>query len=59
MSLIHGTGAGRRVLMHLASVQRTNPTKEELNGRRLIGYSLRCVPTPGGTGNDEMRLTFF
>lgn len=59
MSLQHGLVAGYKVLMHLPTVQRSSPTKEELNGRRLIGYSLRGVPTPGGGGNDELRLTFF
>jgi hypothetical protein len=59
MSLSHGLVAGYKVLMHLPSVQSLNPTKEELNGRRLIGYDLRAVPPPAGSGNDELRLVFF
>jgi len=59
VSLLHGTAAGNRVIVHMPSVQFTNPTKEEINGKRLIGYDLNGVPTPGGDGNDELRLVFF
>lgn len=59
MSLQHGTVAGYKVLVHQPSVQLYEPSKEELNGRRLIGYRTRGVPTPGGSGNDEFRLTFY
>ena len=30
----------------------------EVNGTRLCGYDLRAVPTPTGSGNDELRLAF-
>ena len=59
MSLQHGTAAGNKVIIHQPSVQLFEPSKEELNGRRLIGYKTRGVPTPGGTGNDELRLVFY
>lgn len=59
VSLQHGTVAGNKVLLHQPSVQLYDPSKEELNGRRLIGYRTRAVPTPGGSGNDEFRLVFY
>lgn len=59
MSLQHGTVAGNRVIVHQPSVQLYDVTKEELNGRRLVGYRTRGVPTPAGSGNDELRLAFY
>lgn len=59
VSLQHGTAAGNRVIVHQPSVQLYDPTKEELNGRRLIGLRMRGVPTPGGSGNDEFRLVVY
>ena len=59
VSLLHGTTGGNKVLVHQPSVQLYEPSKEEINGRRLIGYRTRGVPTPGGTGNDEFRLAVF
>jgi hypothetical protein len=56
LSMLHGTVAGQKVLVHVASAQLFNPSKAELNGRRMIGYDLRAVPTPGGSGNDELRI---
>lgn len=56
MSLLHGTVAGQRVLVHMPTTQLINPSKGDLNGRRLIGYDLRAVPSPGGTGNDDLRI---
>ncbi len=57
VSMLHGTVVGQKVLLHLPTAQFINPSKTELNGRRLIGYDLRAVPTPGGSGNDELRIT--
>lgn len=59
ISMIHGTDAGNKILIHCPNVQFTNPTKVDVNGRRMIGYDLRMVPDPAGTGNDEFRLVFF
>ena len=56
LSMLHGTVAGQKVLLHLPSVQFINPGKGDVNGRRLQTYDLRCVPTPSGSGNDELRL---
>lgn len=59
LSIQHGTTSGRKVILHQPSVQLFEPSKEELNGRRLIGYRTRGVPTPNGAGNDELRLVFY
>lgn len=56
IGLVHGTTAGNKVLLWLPSVQRINPKKSDLNGRRLIDFDLRCVPV---SGNDEARLVVF
>lgn len=56
VGMIHGTTVGDKVALWLPSAQFINPTKEELNGRRLLGYELSAVPDPEGTGNDEFRV---
>lgn len=56
VGIFHGTVNGFRVGLFLPTVQFINPTKEELNGRRLLGYDLRGVPDPAGTGNNEVRV---
>lgn len=53
LSLLHGTTAGYKVLIHAPSFQMINPSKQEVNGKRLIGYDIRCVPV---SGNDELRI---
>ncbi len=53
LSLVIGTTAGNKILLYAPAVQLANPRKEELNGRRLIGYDLRVTPV---SGNDEIRL---
>lgn len=56
VSIQHGTAAGGKFIVHQPSVQLYEPSKEEFNGRRLIGYRTRGVPV---AGNDEVRFTFF
>lgn len=51
-----GTVAGNKIIVFAPAVQLTNPKKSELNGKRLIGFDLRFVPTPTGSGNDEWRI---
>ena len=51
-----GTVAGNKILIHCPTVQLLSPSKQELNGSRLIGYDLRMVPAATGGGNDEIRL---
>lgn len=53
MGLTIGTTAGNKIILHAPAVQRINPSKQELNGRRLIGFDLRLVPV---AGNDELRI---
>lgn len=49
----HGTTAGNIVIVHAPKVQLINPSKQDLNGRRMIGYDMRFVPN---AGNDELRI---
>lgn len=51
MSLIHGATTGYIVGVSFAAVQLLNPKKTEINGRRLIGYDFRSVPS---AGNDDL-----
>lgn len=53
IGLVHGTTAGFKMLVHCPSVQLVNPRKEEKDGRRLIGFDLRVLPT---AGNDEIKI---
>lgn len=56
LGFVHGTVVGDRALIFMPSVQRTDPTKEEKNGMRMIGTKLRVNPK---LGNDELRFVFF
>lgn len=49
----HGTVANQRILVWAPSVQRTNPSKAEVNGKRLVPFDLRLIPV---AGNDELRI---
>lgn len=53
VGLQHGTVANQKILFWMPSVQRINPTKAEVNGKRLIGFDLRAIPV---AGNDEIRI---
>lgn len=53
VGLIHGTVANDKVMVFMPGVQMTEPTKEDLNGSRLIGYKLQMIPV---SGNDEIRI---
>lgn len=53
VGLLHGTVANLKSGVWLPSVQLINPTKAEINGKRLVSFDMRCVPN---TGNDEARL---
>lgn len=56
VGILHGLGAGKKVGVFMPSAQFINPSKQEFNGRRLIGYDLRGVPL---VGNDELRIVCF
>lgn len=51
----HGATAGNIFLLHAPAVQLVNPSKQDFNGRRLIGFDARFVPV---SGNDELVLVF-
>ena len=53
VGLLHGTVANLKSGVWLPAVQLINPTKAEVNGKRLVSFDMRCVPL---TGNDEVRL---
>lgn len=53
VGLIHGTVANDKVGVFMPAVQMKDPTKEELNGERLVGYKLGMKPK---LGNDEIRI---
>lgn len=53
IGLMHGTVAGYKVMVFMPAVQLINPSKADENGRLLIGYDLRALPS---SGNDELKL---
>lgn len=54
LGLIHGTTANTgKAMIWLPSVQLTNPTLTDVNGKRMVGFDLRCLPV---SGNDEIRV---
>jgi hypothetical protein len=53
IGLVHGTAAGSKMLLFAPAVQMINPRKEDKNGRRMIGFDLRFVPS---SGNDELKI---
>lgn len=53
IGITHGTAAGYTMVVHAPAAQLFNPRKEDVDGRRLIGYDLRLVPS---SGNDEIRI---
>ena len=53
LGVVHGTTAGFKLMVFMPSVQLINPTKEDRDGRRLIGFDLRVMPS---AGNDELRI---
>lgn len=53
IGLVHGTTAGYKMLVFMPTVQFINPKKIDKNGRRLIGFDMRILPS---SGNDEFRL---
>lgn len=53
LGVVHGVSAGYKMLIYCPSVQLLNPKKESMNGRRVIGYDLRILPS---SGNDEIKI---
>ncbi len=53
LGVVHGTTAGQKMLVFLPNVQLINPKKSAINGRRMMSYDLRVLPS---SGNDEVKL---
>ena len=53
VGLMHGTVAGNKVMVWMPAVQITTPSKADENGKLMIGYDLRLVPS---AGNDELKI---
>lgn len=51
--LMHGTTAGYKVMLFLPAVQLINPQKVNVNGKLMIGFDLRILPS---AGNDELKI---
>lgn len=53
LGVLHGTVANYKVGLWLPSVQLINPTKVNVNGKRMVGFDMRVMPS---AGNDEVRV---
>jgi hypothetical protein len=53
-----GVGTGNRIIAFMPAVQLINPSKIDYNGRLLIGFDMRALPS-AATGNDELKLVVF
>lgn len=53
LGISHGTTTGHKTMVWCPSVQLVNPKKIDKDGRRLIGFDLRVLPS---AGNDELKL---
>lgn len=56
IALTLGTVSGNKWIIFIPCAQLINPKKTDLSGKRLISFDFRALPTPAGTGNDEIRL---
>jgi hypothetical protein len=54
LGIMHGTTAGYKTMIWLPSVQLLNPSKTDVNGKLMLGFDVRCVPT--SAGNDELKI---
>ena len=54
LGIMHGTTAGYKTMLWLPSVQLLNPSKTDVNGKLMLGFDVRCVPT--SAGNDELKI---
>lgn len=53
LGFVIGTTSGNRLMLHAPAAQLLNLKKEEVNGKRVIGFDIRCIPV---AGNDELRI---
>jgi hypothetical protein len=54
VGVVHGTSAGFKMLVFLSNVQLINPSVEDVNGRMMLAYDMRVLPSTAG--NDEIRI---
>lgn len=53
LGLIHGTVSNYKAMVWMPAVQLINPSKSEVNGKRLVSFDFRALPS---SGNDELRI---
>lgn len=53
LGLMHGTAAGGKVMVFAPAVQLINPKKADVNGKLMIGFDVRFLPS---SGNDEIKI---
>jgi len=53
MSLLHGSGAGKQVLVYVARAMRLNPSYSDYEGTLLLACDFNAEPI---NGNDELRI---
>jgi hypothetical protein len=53
IGFVHGTVTGRKLLVFMPYCQLINPQKVDVQGKRLISFDFRAVPS---AGNDELRI---
>lgn len=53
LGLMHGTTAGYKTMVFLPNVQLVNPSKANVQGKLMIGFDLRVLPS---SGNDEIKI---
>lgn len=56
LGFLHGTVAGYKTILFMPAVQLINPSMVDRNGRLMVGFDIRAVPS---SGNDEFRLVTF
>jgi len=54
LGIVIGTASGNKAIVFAPNVQLVNPKKVDRNGKRLIGFDVRFVPT--AAGNDEWKI---
>jgi len=54
--LMHGTTAGNRVMVFGPAGQLTQPTKQDVSGKLMIGFDVRIIPS---AGNDELKIVVY
>lgn len=56
LGLVHGTTGGNKVLVFAPAVQLVAPKYEDANGKALVAFDVRFVPS---AGNDELKIVTF